>query len=231
MTTKHGSYCTKITRFGLMNSYLVDEADGLTAVDTGMSGSAPAILAAAAALGKPIRRVLLTHAHTDHAGSLDDLMAQLPDAEFLCSPQTARFLIGDMGLEKGQPQSKLRGGFVRCTSKPALTVVDGDQIGSLRAIAAPGHAPDQLAFLDSRDRTLYAGDAFQTQGGLAVSGDMRLLFPLPAWATWHKPTALETARNLTALKPSRLVVGHGPVLDHPHKAMVEVVERAARNFQ
>lgn len=229
--TTYGDYCTKITRFGVMNSYLVEDEDGLTAIDTGMAGSASAILAAAQALGKPIRRVLLTHAHTDHAGSLDELMARLPDAEFLCSSQTARFLAGDMRLDVGQAQSKLRGGFIRRNAKATRTLADEDRIGSLQVIAAPGHAPDHLAFLDTRDGTLYAGDAFQTQGGLAVSGDMRWRFPLPAWATWHKATALESARKLAALEPSRLAVGHGPVLENPLGELAVVIERAAKKFQ
>lgn len=49
-------------------------------------------------------------------------------------------------------------------------------------VAAPGHTPDQIAFFDERDRTLIAGDAFQTQGGTAVSGVMRKRFPFPAMA-------------------------------------------------
>lgn len=231
MTMTHGAYCTKITRFGVMNSYLVEEADGLTAIDTGMAGSAGTILAAAQAIDKPIRRVLLTHAHTDHAGSLDALMAHLPDAEFLCSAQTARFLVGEKRLDAGQAQHRLRGSFVRRKTKAAHTLADGDRVGSLQVFAAPGHAPDQVAFLDTRDGTLYAGDALQTQGGLAVSGDMRWRFPLPAWATWHKLTALESARRLAALNPTRLAVGHGPVLEQPQIELAAVIERAAKKFQ
>jgi glyoxylase-like metal-dependent hydrolase (beta-lactamase superfamily II) len=84
--------------------------------------------------------------------------------------------------------------------------------------------------LDLRDRTLIAGDAFQTQGGLAVAGQLRLLFPLPALATWHAPTALASARRLTALEPARLAVGHGPVLERPGAAMGRVSERFARRL-
>jgi hypothetical protein len=45
------------------------------------------------------------------------------------------------------------------------------------------------------------------------------LFPLPALATWHKPTALRSAQELRALNPSRLTVGHGRVLEEPSVAM------------
>jgi glyoxylase-like metal-dependent hydrolase (beta-lactamase superfamily II) len=58
------------------------------------------------------------------------------------------------------------------------------RLGSLRVIAAPGHTPDQIAFLDERDGTLIAGDAFQTAAGTAVAGVTRWLFPFPALATW-----------------------------------------------
>ncbi|MBI1296338.1 MBL fold metallo-hydrolase [bacterium] len=214
-----------------MNTYLIEEDDGLTLIDTGMSGSADSILAAAQQLGQPIRRVLLTHAHTDHVGSLDALVQRLPDVAFLCSAQTARFLKDDFTLAPGQADTPLKGGFVRCESTPTQTVKPGDHVGSLQVIAAPGHSPDHIAFLDTRDGTLYAGDAFQTQGGLAVAGDLRWRFPLPAWATWDMSTALATAQKLVDLKPSRLAVGHGSMLENPVSAMKEAIAQAERNFR
>ncbi len=71
----------RLTRLGMINCFLVREADGLTLVDAGLAGSAGSILAAASRLGAPIRRIVLTHAHIDHIGSLDNLMAALPTAE------------------------------------------------------------------------------------------------------------------------------------------------------
>ncbi|MCB0016630.1 MAG: hypothetical protein KDE09_02510, partial [Anaerolineales bacterium] len=82
--------------------------------------------------------------------------------------------------------------------------------------------------LDTRDNSLIAGDAFQTKGGIAVSGTVRLLFPFPGMATWHKPTALATAQQLAELAPSRLAVGHGPVLEMPLPAMQKAMARAGR---
>jgi glyoxylase-like metal-dependent hydrolase (beta-lactamase superfamily II) len=68
----------RLTRFGMINCFLVREADGFTLIDAGLRGSAAAILGAASQLGAPIRRIVLTHAHIDHIGSLDSLMAALP---------------------------------------------------------------------------------------------------------------------------------------------------------
>jgi len=96
-------------------------------------------------------------------------------------------------------------------------------------IAAPGHTPGHVAFLDVRDKTLLAGDAFQTQGGIAVAGTLRWLFPFPAMATWHKLTALKSARELAALEPSRLAVGHGKVINNPVELMLKAIATAERN--
>ncbi|MCD6016816.1 MAG: fold metallo-hydrolase [Solirubrobacterales bacterium] len=82
----------RISRFGLVNCYLVDEPEGLTVIDTMIPRSGKAILAAAEARGKAIVRVLLTHAHNDHVGSLDELHAALPDADVIISARDARLL-------------------------------------------------------------------------------------------------------------------------------------------
>lgn len=60
---------------------------------------------------------------------------------------------------------------------------------------------------------------------------MKILFPFPAMATWHKPTALSSARMLRALEPSRLAVGHGPVLEHPLPEMDRAIEVAEREVE
>ena len=218
-TTTFGDNLIQLTRLGCINCYLVREDDGFTLIDTGLAGSARAILAAASSSGLPIIRIVLTHAHSDHVGSLDALHAALPDAEVAITARDARFLSGDHSLLPGEPQDKLRGGYPVCTTRPTRELAAGDRVGSLEVIAAPGHTPGHAAFLDVRDRTLIAGDAFQVLGGVAVSGTFKPLFPLPALATWHKPTALRSAQALRALNPSRLAVGHGRVLVDPAAAM------------
>ncbi|MGH2542777.1 MAG: MBL fold metallo-hydrolase, partial [Ardenticatenaceae bacterium] len=209
--TQHGNHLWQLTRLFFFNCYLVREDDGLTLVDTGLAGSAEDILQAARATGLPITRVTLTHAHGDHVGSLDEVGKQLSNVEVAFTQRTAEFLQGNLALQADEPQAKLRGSFVTRTTRPTRLLAPGDLVGSLRVVASPGHTPDHVAFLDERDGTLITGDAFQTQGGIAVAGVYRWLFPLPAMATWHLPTALESAVALRRLAPTRLAAGHGPL--------------------
>jgi glyoxylase-like metal-dependent hydrolase (beta-lactamase superfamily II) len=215
----------RVRRFGIVNAFLVAEDDGLTLVDTAVPRSAKAILAAAERAGAPIVRIALTHAHGDHIGSLDALAAALPAAEVIISARDARLLAKDKSLDPDEPQVKLRGGLPGARTRPTRTVQAGDRIGSLEVIAAPGHTPGHVALLDTRDRTLLCADAFTTLGGVETTARTSWPFPFAAMATWHRPTALESARRLLELNPARLAPGHGPVVESPGAAMEAAISR------
>src|SRR5215210_2486639 len=218
---------TRVSRLGFVNAYLLEEKEGLTVIDTMIPGSAKKVLGAAAKLGKPIARILLTHAHGDHIGSLEALAGEVPDAEVLISERDARLLRGDKTLDPDEPDDKLRGGYPGADTRPGRTLNAGDRVGSLEVVAAPGHTPGQVALLDTRDRTLFCADAYSTLGGVATTAKTNPRFPLPAMATWHRPTALDTARALRALDPARLAPGHGKVVEAPSAAMDRAIARGS----
>ena len=218
----------RVSRLGLVNAYLVREDDGLTLIDTMVPGSSGAITGAAAKLGAPIVRILITHAHNDHVGSLDALAKALPAAEVIFPARDARILAGDRSTDPGEPQDKLQAfNYPKVKTRPGRTVAAGDRIGSLEAHAAPGHTPGQIALLDTRDGTLFCADAFSTIGGVATSAKPNLRFPFPALATWNKALALQSARALRALGPAALAPGHGGVMASPGAAMDAAIAKAA----
>ena len=139
---------------GLVNAFLVEEDDGLTLIDTTMGrGAAKAIFAEAGKLGRPIVRIALTHAHQDHIGGLDALAAELPGIEVLLSTRDAKLLAKDTSPEPGEPaDAKVRGGISGAKTRPTRLLEPGDRVGSLEVVAAPGHTPGHIAFLDTRDR-------------------------------------------------------------------------------
>ncbi len=215
----------RVSRLGLVNAYLVVEEDGLTLIDTTVGGGAERILGAAKALGAPILRIALTHAHYDHVGSLDVLAAKLPEAEILISERDAAFLAGDKSHRTGEG-GKFQS-YKQTQAQPTRNLAPGDRVGSLEVVDAPGHTPGHLAFLDTRDRTLYCGDAYGTLGGLKTSAKASLPIPLPALGTWNKPLALESAVKLRALDPSALAPGHGKVVENPGAAMDRAIATAS----
>jgi len=224
------SHVNRISRHRIVNCYLVAEDDGLTLIDTMIPRCGWAIMRAAQAeggLNAKISRIVLTHAHGDHVGSLDALAEHYPDAEVITSTREERLLRKNKSLDPGEPKDKVSGGYPGAKAKPSRTVSGGERIGSLEVVSTPGHTPGHIALLDPRDRTIYCGDVFSTLGGVATTSKVNPRFPLPGLATWSKETNLSSARALRALDPRRLAPGHGKVVESPGEAMDEAIAKAA----
>jgi glyoxylase-like metal-dependent hydrolase (beta-lactamase superfamily II) len=214
-TTAVTANAHQLTRWGFVNCYLIREADGLTLVDTGLAGSEADILGAVATLGGTLRRIVLTHAHVDHVGSVDALIEKLgsSNVELVSNARSLPLLQKppEKSILPGEPQGTIKGGVPGIKARPTRLLAEGDLVGSLLAIETPGHIPGHLSFLDQRDGTLYAGDALIGMGRLAISGYAPWYFPLPNIATWNKATALASARKLLTFPIERFACGHGAV--------------------
>lgn len=234
--TPVGEHALQLTRFGLVNCYLVREhgadGDSFTLIDANLKGLGPDILKAAAAAGAPIRRMLLTHAHVDHVGSTDELVQALPGAVLGASERSLPLLQRppNKSLRPGEPQVAFGGGLPGILSPVTHLIEDGELFGSLRAIFSPGHIPGHVAYLDERDGTLYTGDALVCVGRLSVCGDTPWYFSLPSWVMWSKRLMLESAERLLEYPIVRFAAGHGPVRGGGSDALQAAVASAQKGM-
>ncbi|OBZ14271.1 hypothetical protein A8L34_09965 [Bacillus sp. FJAT-27264] len=220
---------TWMPSFFPVNCYLIEEEDGLTLIDAAMPFSAKGIIGTAEKLGKKISRIILTHAHGDHVGALDEVAKHYADAKVYISERDAALLRGDRSLRADEPQTPIKGSVPKkITTKPDVLLREGDTIGSLKAISTPGHTPGSMSFIDQRSGAVIVGDAIQMFRGFVVSGTIVPLFPFPALATWHKEIALSSARKLLQLKPSIIAAGHGNWMKDPVNELQRAILRAEK---
>lgn len=202
---------------GSVNCYLCRDVDGYTLVDAAMPGKADLIFKRLAEFGgqpADLKRIFITHADLDHAGSAAAIQAR-SGAVVHAGEQTAA-LLAEGRSPKHMPRAVqfLMDRFLRYGRVPraAIRVVaEGDEIaglGGLRVLAAPGHTLDQHALHSPSTGVLFAADALNNRGGRLQTTPPRI--------TADRDAANATARRLLTLSPAVIAAGHGaPVVDDP----------------
>ena len=189
---------------GVSNAGVVVEDDGVTVIDTLMVRSQWEPFAAAVhALGKPIGRLVLTHAHVDHVGGT----RAFPMAKVLGSPQTSELLEGAMPIDA---YKSFMPAFAEefddleelGTRQVTHLVTDAAMLTPrVELVPATGHTSGDLMVLVEDSDVLFAGDlCFFGVTPLAFQGNP---------GTWAD--VLDAVAELAAI----IVPGHGPVGGEP----------------
>lgn len=212
-----------------MNVYLLEEDDGVTLFDAGITDMTDALAEAARRLGG-IKRVVLGHAHEDHRGAAHGLGAPVlchPDevAYAEASGQTDYFDV--QRLERPLFRAAYPHLLAHWDGGPveiAETVAEGDEVAGFEVRHFPGHAPGLIGLWRESDRLALASDTVYTLDPQSLPvkfGDPRL--PHPAF-NQDTELARESLRKLAALEPETVWAGHAnPVTGNCR----EQLERAA----
>ncbi len=184
--------------------YVLKDPDGLTLIDASISGMTQRILGQITAAGHSpadVKRILITHGHPDHVGSLPGLK-QATGAQVIASAEDRPVIEGKMPVVR-RPQGFSPPNTILKGTPVDREVKDGDTIealGGLQVVFTPGHSPGHLAF-------------WQPQLGIAFIGDV--LFHVfgvrlpPSFLTVDMEQDKRSVRRIADLKPRIVCFGHG----------------------
>jgi glyoxylase-like metal-dependent hydrolase (beta-lactamase superfamily II) len=202
---------------GHVRAFLIQDAGELTLVDTLFEDDARLLLEAIRRLGRraaDLKRIAITHAHRSHLGGVAALRrasgatvyahaweADIVSGDRRAQPvtlrptQSLRLLPFQLGLRFNRPK------HVPCPVDEGLE--DGNAVGPLQVLHAPGHSPGHLAFHWPERRLLIAGDAIATWPELC-----------PGWKpfTLNEAQHADSLRRMAALEARIVGVGHGDAI-------------------
>lgn len=204
---------------GYSRAYLFEDGDRLTLVDALFDTDAQLVIDYLWSIGRApadLTDIVLTHSHRSHIGGTATLK-RISGARVWCHASEAAIVEGTQSAAPValRPLRPLVLYPIRVLSylpyKPHVPCTvdcrpeDGDQIGSLKVIHAPGHTPGNLALL-WRGRVLVVADAILTWPTFG-----------PGWPGFNGDEALfrRSLERLLDLEPEVVCVAHGePICDN-----------------
>lgn len=214
---------------GAVNSALVETANGLLVVDTGLDrGAANRIARAAEELGRPLVAILNTHAHADHHGGNAHLVRRFGIPVY--APAVEECVIREPRYEPvylfggAAPVTALTSKFLQAEPSPVDHVVrPGETVEidgrALEIVDLAGHSLAQVGV--RAGDVLFAADGFFGREPLEKHG-VPYLVDAFRW--------METLRQLREMDAAWMVPGHGEPLDDPRDTLdlnLAVLQRAA----
>ncbi|WJH33936.1 MBL fold metallo-hydrolase [Paenibacillus sp. CC-CFT747] len=176
--------------------WITEDEEGLTLIDAGIPSMADGILKFIEQRGVPLKRILLTHGHSDHVGAIPKILA-VHRVPVYVHPIEIPYMEG----REPYPGRKKAVAF----TAPGLVrplETDGSRllpVSGLQPYHTPGHSPGHTAFHIPGSGILLAGDMFWSRRG-------KLRKPL---FTANMQQAMESSRLVDELMPTHLEVCHG----------------------
>jgi glyoxylase-like metal-dependent hydrolase (beta-lactamase superfamily II) len=215
----------------LINSFLLRNADGsLTVVDAGLRTAPPRIRAALAELDAApadVTAIVLTHAHSDHAGGAAAMAAMTGQGVRAHEAEAAAVREGrspgrDQAFRLGRLMRRIPDRFG--AAPVARTMADGELLvdSGLRVHHTPGHTPGHCSLLHEASGTLITGDAIWNMRS-------RRTWPVLAFCTDAALTE-RTAAMLGELEYTTAAFTHGPEIRGEGRRAVRDFLASPRRF-
>ena len=195
---------------------LKDRGGSWTLLDTGLPGTHAATLAYLAKIKvepTSIKKILITHLHRDHTGSLKALAERTKARTFAHWIEAA--FIAERPKYDGPGTPPAEPFVIDEVLKDGDTV---DAAGGLIAYHTPGHTPGHTSYYQAEKKWLFSGDLFFGEGkGVGLT---------PPDYTLHTPTAQISAQRMAKLSIDALLTYHGgPIVKDGGHAVRALTQR------
>ncbi len=142
---------------------LIRDGDEWTLVDTGRSSvRIQQALAALGARPDKLKRIYLTHHHSEHISGLPTIQWWAPDAKIETSNYEAQIISGERAPD---PLLDPLSSYIAVQDLPTMpreriqTIREGHEFAGFRVISTPGHTGGHTSLLNERHGLLFTADA------------------------------------------------------------------------
>ncbi|MDY6764091.1 MAG: MBL fold metallo-hydrolase [Halobacteria archaeon] len=212
-------------------SFILD-AEKTAIIDTGASPGVNHIFDALEEVGierDEVDYIAPTHVHMDHAGGAGYLADECENATIICHEIGVDYLsdpekieklvksvhraVGEMAEGYGDLKPIPRERFEPVTGGEKIDL--GDR--HLEVIYAPGHAPHQVCFYESKNDAIFTAD----EAGMWLYGEVKPTTPPP---NFNYDRCLKSLEEFKEYGPEKIVYTHFGVRDDPLKALDEYAD-------